>query len=63
MHDLIIAIITASVSGYIVLAYEYRRYNREIHIDHAIGVPQWIAVIIGTLVVLLCIFGLGILNK
>ena len=60
---LIIAIIAASVSGYIVLADEYRRYNREIHGDQAIGMPQWITVMMGTLVVLLCIFGIGILNK
>ena len=60
---LIVAIIAALVSSYIMLADEYRRYNREIHNDHAIGVPLWIAVIMGTLVVMLCIFGLGILNK
>ena len=60
---LIVAIITTSVSGYSVLADEYRRYNREIRGDHAIGVPQWLTIMMGTLVVLLCIFGLGILNK
>jgi hypothetical protein len=60
---LVIAIIAALVSGYIVLADEYRRYQREIHGDCAIDVPQWIAVMVGTGVVLLCLFGLSILNK
>ena len=60
---LVVAIIAALVSGYIVLADEYRRYQRDIHRDGAINMPQWIAVMVGTGVVLLCIFGLSILNK
>ena len=58
---LIVAIIAALVSGFILLSGEYRRYNQEIYDDCAIGVPQWISVMMGSVVVLLCIFGLDIL--
>ena len=58
---LIVAIIAALVSGFILLSGEYRRYNQEIYGDCTIGVPQWISVMMGSVVVLLCIFGLDIL--
>ena len=58
---LIVAIIAALVSGFIFLSGEYRRDNQEICGDCAIGVPQWISVMMGSVVVLLCIFGLDIL--
>ncbi len=58
---LVISIIAALVSGYILLAGEYRSYYREIHDENTINVPQWITLTVGTVVVLLCIFGLNIL--
>ncbi|HIG53799.1 MAG TPA: hypothetical protein EYQ18_07410 [Candidatus Handelsmanbacteria bacterium] len=58
---LVISIIAALVSGYILLAGEYRSYYREIHDEDTINVPQWITLTVGTVVVLLCIFGLNIL--
>jgi hypothetical protein len=58
---LVISIIAALVSSYILLSGEYRSYYREIHDDDTINVPQWITLTIGTMVVLLCIFGLKIL--
>ena len=60
---LVIAIIAALVSSYTLLAKEYRRYRREIHGDRADGLPHWIAAMMGTVVVLLCVFGLNILNR
>lgn len=57
---LVVAIIAALVSGYILLSGEYRRYNQEIHGDRTISVPQWITITIGIVIVLLCIFGLNI---
>jgi len=59
--SLVISIIAALVSGYILLAGEYRSYYREIHDEDTINVPQWITLTVGTVVVLLCIFGLNIL--
>lgn len=56
---LVVSIIAALFSGYILLSGEYRRYNQEIH-GGAIGVPQWITIMMGIVVVLLCIFGLNI---
>ena len=58
---LVISIIAALVSGYILLSGEYRSYYREIHDENTISVPQWITLTMGTMVVLLCIFGLKIL--
>ena len=58
---LVVAIIAALVSGYILLSGEYQRYNREIHGENSIAVPQWITIAMGSVVVLLCIFGLNIL--
>ena len=58
---LVISIIAALVSGYILLSGEYRSYYREIHDENTITVPQWITITMGMMVVLLCIFGLNIL--
>ena len=58
---LVISIIAALVSSYILLSGEYRSYYREIHDENTITVPQWITITMGMMVVLLCIFGLNIL--
>ena len=60
---LVAAIIAALVSGYMLLAGEYRRYKREIHGESTYCVPQWITIAMDTVVVLLCIFGLNIISK
>jgi hypothetical protein len=60
---LVAAIIAALVSGYMLLAGEYRRYKREIHGESTDCVPQWITIAMDTVVVLLCIFGLNIISK
>jgi hypothetical protein len=58
---LVIAIIAALVSSYILLSGEYRSYNKEVHGDRTTSVAPWITFTMGTIVVLLCIFGLNIL--
>ncbi|MFT5090972.1 MAG: hypothetical protein ACI906_000631 [Candidatus Latescibacterota bacterium] len=59
---LVVAIITTLVSAYFLLSREYQHYNREIHNDNGSLVPLWMTVVMGTVVVLLFIFGLNILN-
>jgi formate hydrogenlyase subunit 3/multisubunit Na+/H+ antiporter MnhD subunit len=58
---LVVAIIIALVSAYFLLSGEYRRYNRDVYGDQGAGIPLWITVIMGTVVILLCIFGLNML--
>ena len=57
---LVIAIIIALASGYLLLTSEYRRYTREIY-DGESGVPLWITVSIGTTILLLFIYGIQLL--
>jgi len=59
---LVVAIITTLVSAYFLLSREYQHYNREIHSDNGTFVPLWMTVVMGTVVVLLFIFGLNILS-
>jgi|TARA_B110000495_G_C22942380_1_gene551444 uncharacterized membrane protein YidH (DUF202 family) len=59
---LVVAIITTLVSAYFLLSREYQHYNREIDNDNGSLVPLWMTVVMGTVVVLLFIFGLNILN-
>ncbi len=59
---LVVAIIATLVSAYFLLAREYQHYNREIHNDMGTLVPLWMTVVMGTVVVLLFIFGLNVLN-
>ena len=59
---LVVAIIATLVSAYFLLAREYQHYNREVHNDSGTLVPMWMTVVMGTVVVLLFIFGLNILN-
>ncbi len=56
---LIVAIMATLVSAYFLLSGEYRRYNREVHSDGSTLIPLWITVIMGTVVVLLFVFGLN----
>ena len=58
---LIIAIIISMASGYMLLSSEYRRYTREVYNGDESGVPLWITVCIGTMLVLLFIYGLSLL--
>ncbi|MFA6110464.1 MAG: hypothetical protein WDA75_17005 [Candidatus Latescibacterota bacterium] len=55
---LLIALLIALVSGYLLLSGEYRRYNQEVFGDRNIQIPAWISITIGTVVVLICVFGL-----
>ena len=60
---LLVAIIVALVSAYFLLSSEYRRYNRELSDNEAEGaIPLWISVLMGTTVLLLCIYGLSLLS-
>lgn len=58
---LVIAIIIATASGYLLLSSEYRRYVREVYNGDEGGIPLWITVMIGTTLVLLFIYGLRLL--
>lgn len=58
---LIIAIIVATASGYMLLASEYRRYSKEVFEGDEIGLPPWITVSIGTTLMLLFIYGVYLL--
>jgi len=58
---LVIAIIIALASGYLLLSSEYRRYMRETYDGEDSGVPLWITVAIGTTLILLFIFGIRML--
>ncbi len=54
---LIIAIIIALASGYLLLSSEYRRYTREVYEDDESGIPLWITVAIGMTLILLFMCG------
>ena len=58
---LIIAIIIALASGYLLLSSEYRRYTREVYDGDESGMPLYITVAIGTTLILLFIFGIRLL--
>ncbi len=58
---LVIAIIIALASGFLLLSSEYRRYTREVYDGDESGVPLWITVAIGTTLILLFIFGIRLL--
>lgn len=58
---LLIALLIALVSGYLLLSREYRRYNQEVFGDRNIHIPAWISITIGSVVVLICVFGLQLL--
>ena len=48
-------------SGYLLLSSEYRRYTREVYDGDETGMPLWITVCIGTMLVMLFIYGLRLL--
>ncbi|MBQ37381.1 MAG: hypothetical protein QGI32_10590 [Candidatus Latescibacteria bacterium] len=58
---LVIAIIISMASGYLLLSSEYRRYTREVYDGDETGMPLWITVCIGTMLVMLFIYGLRLL--
>ena len=59
---LIIAILIAVASAYLLLSREYKRYNREVFDDQTGGhVPAWISIVMGMVVLLICIYGLNLL--
>ena len=58
---LVVAILAALASGYLLLSREYRRYSRDQFGDQEAKVPAWISLVMGTVVVLICVFGLNLL--
>ena len=58
---LLVAIVIALISGYILMSSEYRRYTREVYDGDESGVPLWITVTIGTTLLLLFVYGLQLL--
>jgi len=58
---LLVAIVIALISGYLLMSREYRRYTREVYDGDESGVPLWITVTIGTTLLLLFIYGLQLL--
>ncbi len=58
---LVIAIIISLASGYLLISSEYRRYTREVFDGDESGVPLWITVCIGTMTVMLFIYGIRLL--
>ena len=58
---LIVAIIIALASGYLLLSSEYRRYTREVYDGDESGIPLWITVAIGLTLILLCMCGVRFL--
>ncbi len=58
---LIIAILISLVSGYFLMASEYKRYNKEVYDDDRNGVPSVVTILMATTVLLICIFGLNLL--
>ncbi|MEW6754467.1 MAG: hypothetical protein AB1505_26315 [Candidatus Latescibacterota bacterium] len=55
------AVLLALLSGYHLLAREYRQYNREVFNDSTCSLPAWIGVTMGIVVVLVCVYGLNLL--
>ena len=58
---LVVAIIIAFASGYLLLSSEYRRYTREVYDGDESGVPLWITVITGSTLILLFLYGIRLL--
>ena len=58
---LITAIIVATASGFMLLSSEYRRYTKEVFEGDETGVPPWITVVIGSILMLLFIYGVYLL--
>jgi len=58
---LLVAILMSLVSGYFLMASEYKRYNKEVYDDDRNGVPSWVTILMATTVLLICVFGLNLL--
>ena len=60
---LLVAIIVAMVSGYFLLSSEYKKYSREISTGtRNDGIPIYITILTGFVVILICIYGLSLLR-
>ena len=58
---LIIAIIVATASSYMLLSSEYRRYTKEVYQGDETGLPLWMTVSIGCSLILLFLYGIHLL--
>jgi hypothetical protein len=55
---LLVPLLIALVSGYLLLSREYKHYSRDIFADDLGKVPPWISLIMGGVVIFLCVYGL-----
>jgi len=58
---LIVAVIVATSSGYMLLSSEYRRYTQEVYDGDEAGLPLWITVSIGCSLMALFLYGIYLL--
>lgn len=59
---LLVAILIALASGYLLMSREYRRYTREIFGGQESGIPLWITGIMALVLSLLALCGLTLVN-
>lgn len=59
---MLVAMLIALSSGYLLVGREYRRYTREIFGGEESGIPLWITGLIALVLVLLFLYGLTIVN-
>ncbi|MDP7635900.1 MAG: hypothetical protein QF402_23385, partial [Candidatus Latescibacteria bacterium] len=60
---LLVAVIIALASGYVLLSREYQRYTSEVSGLKQEGIPLWITIMTGLAVILICLYGLSLLKS